>query len=120
MHSSPQHRAGSGTTQKRGRVKHVLESEGSREAWSARYEQLRRGWLACELTWGQALFVRQGMAAWMKVWSLAEPCESVTRSDSTVLESNTLEPIAIGGELQRQLARELANLILHRQQEAVA
>ena len=55
----------------------------SREVWSARYEQLRAGWFVHELTWGQGLFVRQGMAAWMKAWPAAEPSESATRPDST-------------------------------------
>ena len=101
-------------------MKQVLDSGTSREAWSARYEQLRCGWLAHELTWGQTLFVRQGMAAWMKAWSAAEPSESATRPDSILPESDSSQPVALGGQLQRQLARELANLILHHQQEALA
>jgi hypothetical protein len=101
-------------------VKQVFDSGTSREAWSARYEQLRAGWLAHELAWGQALFVRQGMAAWMTAWSAAAPSESATRPDSIVRESDSPQPIRMGGELQRQLAREFTNLILHRQQEALA
>jgi hypothetical protein len=101
-------------------VKWVFGSGTSREAWSARYEQLRAGWFAFEPTWGQALFIRQGMAAGMKAWSAVEPFESVTQADSIAPESDTPEPVAMGGKLQHQLARELANLILHRQQEVVA
>jgi hypothetical protein len=98
----------------------MLDSGTSREAWSARYEQLRAGWFVHELTWGQALFVRQGMAAWMRAWSAAEPSESATRPGSIVPESASSQAVAMGGELQLQLARELANLILHRQQEVLA
>jgi len=100
-------------------VKQVLDSGASREAWAARYEQLRAGWFAHELTGGQALFVRQGMAAWMKAWSAAETAESAMRPGPVVPESNPSPSVALGGELQRHLARELANLILHRQQEAL-
>jgi hypothetical protein len=95
----------------------MINSGASREAWTARYEQLRAGWLAQELTWGQALFVRQGTAAWMKAWSAAEPPNSARQFDSTVPEADPPQPAAMGGELQRQLARELTNLILHCQQE---
>jgi hypothetical protein len=60
------------------------------------------------------------MAAWMKAWSAAEPSESATRPESVVPDSDSLQPAAMGGELQRQLAREFANLILHYQQEVLA
>jgi len=101
-------------------VKQVLDSGISRKAWSARYEQLRAGYLAHEIAWGQALFVRQGMSAWMKAWPMAKPSESASQPDSIVPESVSSQPVTIGGELQRQLTRELANLILHRQQEVMA
>lgn len=120
MRSSAQHRASSRTTRKKGAVKLMLDSGTSHEAWSARYEQLRAGWFAHELTWGQALFVRQGMTAWMKAWAAAESCESAARADSVVPESDSPQSVSMGGEVQRQLARELANLILHRQQEVLA
>jgi hypothetical protein len=118
VRSSSQHRASSRTTQKKGAVTQVVDSGASREIWSARYEQLRAGWFVHELTWGQGLFVRQGMAAWMKAWPAAEPSESATRPDSP--ESDSSQLVAMGGELQRQLARELANLILHHRQQVLA
>ena len=98
----------------------MLDSDASREAWQARYEQLRADWFTQEGSWGQALFVRQGMAAWMKAWSAAKPPKSVMPPDSTTGESRPSQPVSMGGGLQRQLARELANLILHRQQEVLA
>lgn len=101
-------------------MKPVFDSGRSHETWSARYEQLRAGWFVHELTWGQALFVRQGMAAWMNAWPVAERSESAMRPDSIGPELDSSPPITLDGELQGRLARELANLILHRQQEVLA
>jgi len=98
----------------------VRDSSASREAWSARYEQLRAGWLSHELTWGQALLIRQGMAAWVKAWSEAEPSRTPAQSASTLAEPHSSPSVFMGGELQRQLACELAQLILHHQQEILA
>lgn len=98
----------------------MADSNASREAWSARYERLRAGWLVQELSWGQALLIRQGMAAWMKAWPAAEPSESAMSTDSVSVKSVSSQPVALAGELHRQLARELTNLILHRRQEATA
>lgn len=98
----------------------MVAPTASRETWSARYERLRAGWLAQELSWGQALLIRQGMAAWMQAWPAAEPSASAMSTDAVRVTSVTSQPIALAGELQRQLARELANLILHRRQEATA
>jgi hypothetical protein len=98
----------------------VFDTMASREAWSVRYEHLRAGWLAQELAWGQALFVRHGMAAWMEAWSAAEPADWAPRPGGSVVVELAPQPVALGGGLQRQLTRELANLILHCQQEVSA
>lgn len=100
-------------------MKPLLSSTTSREVWSVRYEQLRAGWLAHELTWGQALFLRQGMAAWMRAWP-AEELPKAPLSDSKQAVSDGLPSVAMDGELQRQLAREIAHLILHHPQEVMA
>lgn len=89
------------------------------EAWSDRYERLRACWFIHEHTCGQALFIRHGMAAWIKAWSVAEPCVSRAPMVSSDLELDTSPPVELDGELQRRLAHELANLILHRQQEVL-
>jgi len=96
----------------------MCEQGGTREAWSVRYEQLRTDWLRQEIGWGLSLFVRQGMAAWMKAW----PAEALlTGTEETVApKSDRLPPVVMAGGLQSQLTHELANLILHRQQEVVA
>jgi hypothetical protein len=99
----------------------VHGQDTSAEAWSARYEQLRANWLNQEIGWGQSLFIRQGMAAWMKAWPAR--ISSATRAEDVASESVAAPaaPAAVmSGGLRRQLARELANLILHRQQEVLA
>lgn len=103
-------------------MKQVLDSTASREAWSVRYERLRAGWLVQELAWGQALFIRQGTAAWMEAWSAAGPAEWAPWPGSPGSAAPELvpQPVAKGGGLQRQLTRELANLLLHCQQEVSA
>jgi len=86
----------------------------TREAWTAGYEQLRAAWLRQEIGWGLSLLVRQGMAAWMKMWTAkTSPPETV---DSVATESDSLSPQG----LQNQLTRELASMILHRQQGVAA
>jgi len=90
----------------------------TREAWAAGYEQLRADWLRQEIGWGLSLLVRQGMAAWMKMWSTqASPPETV---ESAATEFDSLSPPVAPQGLQSQLTRELANMILHRQQEVAA
>lgn len=101
-------------------MKPILAAGVAHETWSARYEQLRAGWLVHELAWGQALFVRQGMAAWMKAWPAAELSDSALRPDSIGPERNSAPSVTLGSELQGRLAREFVNLILHRQQEVLA
>lgn len=100
-------------------MKQALEPTASRETWSVRYERLRAGWLVQELAWGQALFVRQGMAAWMEAWSAVEPAEQAPRFGPVAAEL-VPQGVALGGALRRQLTREFANLILHCQQEVSA
>lgn len=92
----------------------------ARETWYARYEQLRAGWLAQEIGWGQALFIHQGMAAWMKAWSTAMRHEPETRADASASERAGPQVEVLPDERQRQLTCALVNLILHRQQEVLA
>ena len=93
-----------------------VPSISSPDVWRARYEQLRAGWLAREVTWGQALFIQQGMASWMKAWPAEVQPSVFTRTESPAPASTSV----VRGDLQRQLTRELANLIVNRQQEIVA
>jgi len=97
-----------------------LEPSTPCEVWAARYEQLRKGWFAKELGWEQTLFIRQGMAAWMKAWSTATRSESVTPTDTTTPDGASSLARVIRGEQQRQLTRILVTLVLHCQQEVLA
>ena len=90
----------------------------TRATWSARYEQLRTDWLRQEIGWGLSLLVRQGMAAWMNTWP-AEVSPTVT-AETVDVEGDPSSPVIMPQGLHSQLTRELANLILHRQQEVVA
>jgi len=101
-------------------VKKVFLSGPSREAWSTRYEQLRAGWLVQEFCWGQALLIHQGMAAWMKAWSMAVPSPQTLEAPSPIAKPDSAQNVAMGDALQRQLVHEFTNLLLHRQQEVLA
>ena len=96
----------------------MCEQGITRQAWSVRYEKLRTDWLRQEIGWGLSLFVRQGMAAWMKMWP-AEVSPTVT-AETVAAEYDPSLPAVMANGLRSQLTHELANLILHRQQEVVA
>ena len=81
----------------------------------ARYEDLRRAALDVARpsgdAWGLAVFLRQGMAAWMRAWPLPEePLGTVqaTESERQSLPSN------------QQLIAILANMVLTAGQEVLA
>lgn len=97
----------------------MCEPAATREAWTAGYEQLRADWLRQEIGWGLSLFVRQGMAAWMQVWPAAA-LPTVLTTETVAAEDDLSSPVVMPHGLQSQLTHELANLILHRQQEVVA
>jgi hypothetical protein len=83
----------------------------------ASYEQLRGDALdpASRLvtTPGRALLLRQGMAAWMRVWSACVNKPVVAPSPA----STTRPPLSQG--LRAQIASILAGMILGQQQECV-
>jgi hypothetical protein len=63
--------------------------------------------------WGQAMFIRQGLVAWMKALSPTNP--SSTSVAPEIANSTSPQPIVIEGDLRRQLTRELVNIIQHQQ-----
>ena len=76
--------------------------------WNDRYESLRAACMARAAGWGQALFLRQGLVAWMKAWpveKVAGTCEPHARE--------AINPSELTGELERQVTGELVNMILH-------
>jgi len=87
------------------------------QEWITRYEQLRQTWLETLRGWGQSVFIRSGMIAWLKYCLPAVFTEAWSSGGAS--ESRSPRPITVSGDLQRQLTCELTNLILHRQQEVV-
>jgi len=93
-----------------------LKSEARRDVfsrvpgpiWNDRYESLRAAWMARTAGWGQALFLRQGLVAWMKAW----PVENVARTCDSHAPKG-ISPGELTDELERQVTGELVNMILH-------
>jgi hypothetical protein len=50
----------------------LARSEGAKEGWTCRYEDLRRGvvegYRPVRGSWGLALLLRQDLVAWMHAW----------------------------------------------------
>ena len=46
------------------------------QEWIPRYEQLRQTWLETLRGWGQSVFIRSGMIAWLRKgdWDVPELC----------------------------------------------
>jgi hypothetical protein len=98
-----------------------LKSDARREVfshvpgplWNDRYESLRAAWTAGTAKWGQALFLRQGLVAWMKTW----PLEDVVRPpDGRAQEA--IDPGEWSGELERQVTDELVSIVLHQHHDS--
>lgn len=83
--------------------------------WTTRYEDLRDDWMKGRVGWGQALFVRKGMATWIRAWPNDPPnCEV---RDSPEGGCGVLE---IDGSLKQELTIRMVSMILDRTQEAAA
>jgi hypothetical protein len=65
--------------------------------------------------WGQAMFIRQGLVAWMKAWSAANPSSTDVTPETANL--NSPQPNWIDSDLRQELTRELVNIIQHQQVE---
>ncbi len=61
------------------------------------------------------MFIRQGLVAWMKAWSLTNPVSTSAAPEKADLASP--QSVEIEGDLRRQLTRELVNIIQHQQAE---
>jgi len=87
----------------------------SRDDWLGRYEDLRR--LVLEQAGhlprrpGIAVFVRQGMAAWMQAWPEEANCP--------LPPSNNLESPRMPSELYEDVTQLLVDMLFHHQQEAL-
>jgi len=80
--------------------------------WNDRYESLRAAWQDAAAGWGQDLFVKQGLVAWMKAWPVEE--ETRTRRSGSAQQAAG----EWSAELQRQVTGELVNMILQQHQDS--
>jgi len=90
--------------------------------WTARYEQLRQQ--AVEQReggggrgWGLTLFLRRGLAAWMRAWpqtsSATPPREQATPEEPE-------QRIRLSTELRDEVVSVWVDMVLHKQQEVFA
>jgi len=94
----------------------LAEPESSPDAWTGRYEDLRRrvaeedGRLprGPEVT----VFVRRGMAAWMEAWTEEASCP--------LPRPVAHAPLQIPTGLYADVTRLLVNMLFHNRQEALA
>ena len=77
--------------------------------WNDRYESLRAAWLARSAGWGQALFLQQGLVAWMQAWPLEHGPLPAPLSESR----KEIADYQFTDDLERQVTGELVNIILH-------
>jgi hypothetical protein len=94
----------------------LAEPGASPDAWTGRYEDLRRRVTeeAGRLPRGLevAVFVRQGVAAWMQVWT-----EETSRPMSRPVVH---EPMPLPAGLYADVTRLLVNMLLDHRQETLA
>lgn len=80
-----------------------------------RYEDLRRCQFDNERGWGLSLFMRQGMAAWVRACETDVPVAATESQipDNTLgqLESKDAVTLEIPGELRFDIAAHIANMI---------
>jgi hypothetical protein len=97
---------------------HTIDSNINFKEWTSRYEQLRRTALSEYQSnngnWGMTLFIRQGMAGWMRAWPKAD---APTTSPKYPSENATIIPTAIPTSLREQITILLANMILNGRKE---
>jgi hypothetical protein len=95
--------------------------EGAREGWTCRYEDLRRGvvqgYAPVRSSWGLALFLRQGLVAWMHAW----PKEHVLSKhrDMDRLVDSRIDFPEPSLSFATQIVLVLADIILHRPREVM-
>jgi hypothetical protein len=98
-----------------------LKSDARREVfshvpgplWNDRYESLRAAWAAGTAGWGQALFLRQGLVAWMKTWPLEDAGRPRDRRTQEAIDPG--EP---SGEFERQVTGALVSIVLHQHHDS--
>ena len=86
----------------------------------ARYEDLRRtavsGAWSASGAWGLALFMRQGLAAWMQAWPRQDDDDSPARKHTPSTVASSALPASVSG----QLVTVLTNMVFTATQEVLA
>jgi hypothetical protein len=94
----------------------LAEPEASRDAWTVRYEDLRKRVMEANgpLPRGPevTVFVRRGMAAWMEAWT-EEASRPLPRAVARA-------PLQLPTGLYADITRLLVNMLFHNRQEALA
>jgi hypothetical protein len=93
------------------------EVSGSPVSWTRRYEDLRGDVLVGDLSGGRsgfALFVRQGLVAWMRAFPRCP--SSTTRSESPMQRGIAGCP-SLPSSLRAQIVTVMVNMVLGGQQE---
>jgi hypothetical protein len=88
--------------------------------WTTRYEDLRRHVLdgcAANSHWGVALFIRQGLAAWMEAWP---KCTVPAPPNEPLISQHIADPPSLPSDLRSQITSVLVNMVLGGQQEVFA
>jgi hypothetical protein len=95
-----------------------------REVWTARYEDLRRQVVEEHRGLGQggglALFVRQGLVAWMQAWPEQVGPWPPCAESGDCGQMSPVEPIRLCTSLRHQLARVLVTMVLNHQETPIA
>ena len=99
----------------------LARQDGAKEGWTCRYEDLRRGavkgYTCLHSSWGLALFIRQGLVAWMHAWPREHTAHENGHADRLV--RSTVDFPERSPSLGTQIALVLADIILNRPREVM-
>lgn len=92
----------------------------ARGPWKTRYEDLRRHVLdghAANGRWGLALFIRQGLVAWMQAWPGCSPAGSASADP---MPRRIADRPSLPSNLRSQITSVLVNMLLGDQRRVFA
>ena len=96
----------------------MINSNTGCKEWASRYEQLRQSALSVHQSnnnnWGMALFVRHGMAGWMRAWPKSD---AQAKSDQYQPAETSATHLSVPSSLRGQITNLLANMILNGHKE---
>jgi len=87
--------------------------------WAQRYEDLRQRALserqAAGHNWGMALFLRNGLAGWIRAWPKPDPA---AQAEHPRCSTSMTPPPSLPASMREQITILLANMILNGHKEA--